>query len=316
MKHPLLLYRNEHFDANFYHYSNVDIDHSFLVVDGSRQTLLVPRMNFRMAKEQFTGTVVAYTDPVAELKKLLRGRRVGVDGASISFHVAESISKFCRPQDVSQELQKRRMAKSMQEIDRIKKAVDATKEILDSLEVKKGMSEAQVKEQLLVAALERDMDVAFKPIVAADRNSSFPHYRTGNAKISGMVLVDFGVRYEYYSSDLTRCFFLGDKRKESAYMTLQDVFADIMDALPDCETGADVANLSKRLFVRYGLPELPHAIGHGIGLEVHEYPRLGVKSKDALAGATMAIEPSAYFDDFGVRFEQTLYFDGKKARVL
>ncbi len=316
MKHPLLLYRDEHFNANFYHYSNVDIDHSFLFVDEGRQVLLVPRMNLRMAKEQFGGTVIPYQDPIAELRKLAKGRQIGVDGSSMYFHLTERLRKFCRPVDVSEELCRRRMVKTMEEVGKVKKAVENAREILDSLEIKKGMSEARVREQLMVGTLERGLDISFKPIVAADRNSSFPHYRTGNAKIKGMVLVDFGVRFGYYSSDLTRCFFLGERKKEAVYLKLQEMFADIMDALPDLATGSDLAAFSKLQFKKRGLPELPHAIGHGIGLEVHEYPRLGVKSRDRLAGAAMAIEPSAYFDDFGVRFEQDIYFDGKKARVL
>jgi Xaa-Pro dipeptidase len=316
MKYPLLLYRDEHFNANFYHYSNVDIDHSFLFVEDGREVLLVPRMNLKIAKEQFAGTVIPYQDPIAELRKLAKGGRVGVDGASMYFHLTEHLRKFCRPVDVSAELSRRRMVKTMEEVDKVKKAAGIAREIIASLEIKKGMTEAQVRKQLMAQTMERGLDVSFKPIVAADRNSSFPHYRTGNARIKGMVLVDFGVRFDYYSSDITRCFFFGDRKKEAAYLKLQGMFDDILDALPDLATGSELAEFSRRQFKKRGLPELPHAIGHGIGLEVHEYPRLGVKSRDRLAGATMAIEPSAYFEDFGVRFEEDIYFDGKKARVL
>ncbi len=316
MKYPLLLYRDEHFNANFYHYSNVDIDHSFLFVDGSTQVLLVPRMNLKIAKEQFSGSVVPYQDPIAELRKLAKGRQVGVDGSSMYFRLTEHLKKFCTPVDVSEELCRRRMAKTMEEVDKVKKAVHSAREILQSLDIKKGMTESQVREQLMAGTLERDLDVSFKAIVAADRNSSFPHYRTGNAKINSMVLVDFGVRAEYYSSDLTRCFFMGEEKKKAVYLKLQEVFNEIIDAMPELDTGSELTAFSRKLFKRHNLPELPHAIGHGIGLEVHEYPRLSMKSKDKLAGATMAIEPSAYFEDFGVRFEEDIYFDGKKARLL
>jgi Xaa-Pro aminopeptidase len=316
MRTPLLLYRNEHFNANFFHFSNVDIDHSFLVVDGARQVLLVPLMNYRMANEQFAGMIVPYKDPLAELKKLLRGKRVGVDGDSVSFHLAERLKSFCRPEDVSHELRRRRTPKTMEELEKIKKASDISKEIITSLDIRRGMTEAEVKSRLLKETAERGLESAFKPIVAADRNSAFPHYRTGNSRIRRMVLVDYGVRFDHYSADITRCFFLSHGKEEAAYHKLQGIFSDIMEKLPELEYGSDVSGFSARLFRKHKLPELPHSIGHGIGLEVHEYPSLGRKSRDHIAGATMAIEPSAYFKDFGVRFEDDVYFDGKKARVL
>ena len=54
---------------------------------------------------------------------------------------------------------------------------------------------------------------------------------------------------------------------------------------------------------KHGLPRLGHAIGHGVGLEVDEYPHLGKSSRDSLEGAVLAIEPAAYFKSFGVRYE-------------
>jgi len=316
MANPLLLYRDEHFNANFYHHSGIDIDHSFLIVDGQEQTLIVPRMNVRAAKEQFHGRVVAYRDPVAELRALLRGKTVGVDGASIGFALAERLKRFCRPENVSEQLLLRRMPKTEEEVWKIKKAVEISKEMILSLDISRGKTEADIKKQLLVATLDLGLDSAFKPIVAADRNSAFPHYKTGASRINEMVLVDYGVRYENYSADVTRCFFLGGGKKKEVYTKLQGMFDRIVEHLPELETGAALAKFSAAMFKNAGLPELPHSIGHGIGLEVHEFPRMSLKSGDKLAGAVFAIEPSAYFDDFGCRFEDTVYFDGKKATVL
>ena len=61
--------------------------------------------------------------------------------------------------------------------------------------------------------------------------------------------------------------------------------------------------MAEKVMKRKGLPRLIHAIGHGIGLEVHEYPGLHRNSSDRLEGCVLAIEPAAYFKDFGVRFE-------------
>jgi len=316
MDYPLLLYRGEHFNANFFQLSNVDIDHSFIIAYGSEQTLLVPRMNFRAAKEQFSGTILPYKDPLLELKKLLKRKKVSVDGASIGFGFSERLKKFCSPQDVSDQLMRRRMIKEKDQVARIKKATEATKEIFASLDIRKGKTEADIKKQLLVATMDMGLDSAFKPIVAADRNSSFPHYKTGTAKINEMVLIDYGIRYENFSSDLTRCFFVNGSKQKKVYEKLQGVLAELIEKIPRLKTGGKLARYSAELFKKKGLPELPHAIGHGIGLEVHEFPRISPKSKDKLAGTTLAIEPSAYYEEFGVRFEETIYFDGKKAIIL
>jgi Xaa-Pro aminopeptidase len=316
MKIPFLLYRGDHFNANFFHYSKVDIDHSFLIVEGRHQTLLVPQMNLRAAAAAFKGTVIPYRDVFNELRKLLKGK-VGIDGMHVGFSITERLKKFCRPEDVSRQLLVGRMRKSSEELIKMRRAASATRRIFNSLEIKKGTTEADLKKQLLINTLDHGLEPAFEPIVAADSNSAFPHYKTGNAKINGMVLVDYGVRYENYCADMTRCFFVkGDKSKKGTYALLKEIFKTLVSRIPKLESGAELADLSLKLFKKAALPELPHSIGHGIGLEVHEFPRLGRKSKDRLAGATFAIEPSVYFGDFGLRYENTVHFDGKKVHVL
>ena len=158
---------------------------------------------------------------------------------------------------------------------------------------------------------------AFEPIVATGKNSAMPHYRGSDVKIRDYVLIDYGVKYKFYNSDLTRCFFLKkDRRKEEAYSKLKSIVYEIIDNLQSFSTGADIARFSEKLFSRYGLPEQIHAIGHGLGLDVHETPALNKKSKDKLKNSVLAIEPGVYYKDFGARFEENIYFDGKKTKIL
>jgi Xaa-Pro aminopeptidase len=118
------------------------------------------------------------------------------------------------------------------------------------------------------------------------------------------VLVDFGVKKGGYCCDFTRCYFRKNgMAEEKAYEKCKAVYKEIIASLPGCRTGRDVALLSEKLIEKHGLPPLIHSIGHGIGLEVHEAPRLWKKSGDSLEGAALAIEPGAYFARFGVRYE-------------
>jgi Xaa-Pro aminopeptidase len=312
----LLLYKGEGFDANFYHHSGVDIDHSFLLEDG-RKTLFVSKMNEAIARSSFRGKVVVYVKAADALSKHLKGKKVSFDGASMSARMAKKIGKFCRLEDVSDDLLKERSEKTPDEVLAIKRAVKETKDIFDSLDLKKAKTEEDVYRQLLLMTAERGLDQAFEPIVATDKNSSYPHYHSGKKKLGGTVLVDFGVRYKHYCADLTRCFILdGDQKKKEQYEKLQDICWFLADSLPTLGKGKEVTKLAEDLMQKAGFPKMIHSIGHGVGLDVHERPSLNVKSDDPLVKATVAIEPAFYLSRYGMRYEETVYNDGKKARVL
>ncbi len=318
MESSILLYRGESFNANFYYYSKVDVDYAFLLSDKDRQTLFVPRLNEALAREQFDGKVIVYEKWDEALKKELKGKRIFIDGAAISMRLFEKLSKFCKPTDASEKIAASRAVKNNEEVAKIARAAKITKEIFDSIDFSKMRTELDVKRFLLRETLEQNVEPAFEPIVATDRNASFPHYRAGNVKLGNMVLIDYAVKYEYYCADLTRCFFLNNsqenKKYEAQYESLKEITNKIVANLKRFKTGKEVALYSEKLMKEYKLPAMIHSVGHGIGLEVHEAPRLGKKSKDKIANTTLAIEPAVYFKDYGLRYEETV--DAKNARVL
>ena len=314
----LLLYRGESFDPNFYYHAGVDIDHSFLLVDKRKKILLTSRMNESLARARFRGKVVVYSNPLAEIKRLARRRTVSADFFSLSARMAQKLKNACRLKDASLELLSRRAIKKPEEISCIRRAVRHTKEIFHSLDFGAARTEQDLRKQLLLSTMEAGLEPAFEPIVATGANTSFPHYRAGKKRLGPLVLVDYGVKYGHYCSDLTRCFILdGDRKKKEEYETLEGVCRDIVDALPRLKAGKDVARLSDKLMKKAGFPEMIHSIGHGVGLEIHESPRLGLKSGDPLAKSALAIEPAFYYPKkYGMRYEETVWFDGKKARIL
>ncbi len=319
MHFPILLYRGEQFNANFYYFSKCDIDHAFLLIEETSKTLLVPKLNEALAREQFDGKVIVY-EAIETLKKELKGRKIFIDGSATSMRLFEKLGEFCKPKDISAELNAIRAIKKEEEVVKIEKAAKITKKILDSVDFAKMRTENDVKKVLLIETLEMGCEPAFEPIVATDRNSSFPHYRSGDVKLGDSLLIDYAVKYEHYCADLTRCFFLNNsienKKREENYNSLIEITKKIVANLKNFKTGKDVAFCSEKLIKEYRLPKLIHAIGHGIGLEVHESPKLGKKSKDRIARSALAIEPAIYFKDYGLRYEETIYFDGKIARIL
>ncbi|MDD5339992.1 MAG: M24 family metallopeptidase [Candidatus ainarchaeum sp.] len=312
----LLLHRGNSFDPNFYYHSGLDIDHSFLLVDGKR-TLFVPKMNEALARASFRGKVVAFENAMDTLSGYIRGRRLLFDANSLKARAYVQLARKCRLKDHSLELLRMRSVKKPEEVSAIARAARHTKEIFHSLDFRKAKTELGVRKQLLVATAELGLEPAFDPIVSSCGNSAFPHHEPSGRKLGPLVLVDYGVMYRHYRSDLTRCFILdGDRKMKSQYETLQGVCHGIIDELPNLRRGKNVAAFAAKAMERAGFPKMIHSIGHGVGLEIHEFPRLSLKSDDPIAGATMAIEPAFYLKRYGMRYEETIYFDGKKSRIF
>ncbi len=313
----LLLFRGDSFDANFCRNSQMDVDNSFYLRTGGREILLVPKLNERAARETFRGKVIAYSKPMEEIARLVKGSTLSLDYSSLPAKMYVRLAKIAKAQDVSEELLKARAKKTPQEVEKMKRAASATRKILSEFQSENFRGESDAADWLLMRTLEMGLKPAFDPIVGSGRHSAFPHYKPAHAKMGSFALVDYGVRFENYCSDLTRVLFRKKEKKvQDAYEKSQLIFHEIIDEMPDFRTGADLALFSENRFVKYGLPKPIHSIGHGVGLDIHEFPRLNKKYSDPLKGTVIAIEPAAYFRNFGVRYEETVYFDGNKARVL
>lgn len=313
----LLLFRGNDFDANFYYHLGMDVDNSFYLKTGNREILFVPKLNERAAREAFKGKVIAYQKPLAEMSKLIKNRELFLDYSAMPAKIYDKLRRIARTKDASEELFKMRAKKKPAELEKIRKAVSITKKLFSEFENQNFKDESQAANWLLIRTFELGLKPAFDPIVGSGKHSAFPHYKFAHSKMGDFALVDYGVRYENYCADVSRVVFRRkDKEVSAAYEKAQFIFYEIIDSMADFETGKDLALFSEAQFKKYGLPAPIHSIGHGVGLDIHEYPRLNKRFSDPLKGAVMAIEPAAYFKDFGVRFEETIYFDGKKAKVL
>ncbi len=312
----LLLYRGERFDPNFFYHSGLDIDHAFLLAR-KKKVLFVPKLNESLARREFRGEVVVYKNPIKELSRYIKGKDVLADFSSLNARLAAHLSKVCKLKDGSKELLQARAKKRNKEVSDIRRAAGLTKEVLASLDLRKAKTELDVERQIKVAAAERGIELAFEPTVASGTSTAYPHYRARKKRLGQIVLVDCGLRHNHYCSDITRCFILDrDKKKHEEYEKLQNICHSIVDELPALGTGKRVVEFSAKLMERAGFPKMIHAIGHGVGLDVHEFPILNPKSKDSLVGSVLAIEPAFYLKRYGMRFEETVHFSGKKARIL
>ena len=313
----LLLFRGEIFNPNFYYFSGLDLHNSFFLVKGGRKKLLVSRLEEKGARKHMKRGVVVLDDFYPYLKKELKGRNVKIDGTRLPARIYERLRRFCRPEDASTEFFKKRMVKRKDELEKIKKAVKITKKILASLELSKKMTENEVKKQILMKTVEAGAEPAFGPIVAGGSNTAIPHHSCTNKKLGNFILIDYGVKIDNYCADLTRCFSIGRAEKEmKLYEEVKDIFHRIIDKIPEMKTSGNVGKLYEKVVKSKKFPRPVHAIGHGLGIDVHEFPRFGKKYLDDIKGTVFTIEPGIYLQRYGARYEEDVYYDGKKVRIL
>lgn len=315
----LLLYQGDRFNANFFRRAGLEVDHSFYLESGGGRTLLVPQMNEWYAEDLFQGEVLTYRrNPVRKLEKLLQGKKVEADLRSLPASVYAKISSFCRPEDASRRLARERMRKTSHEVGLIAEASEAARELMRAHLDSFGKSESSVRGSLLSETYLKGLSPAFEPIVSSGAATSYPHSIPSAEKIHGLLLLDYGVRKDHYCSDLTRVYFEGrNGEQRKVYEFLQSVVGELVERLPEFETARELSMHAESLFRKEGVHLPPHSFGHGIGLEVHEFPIISRHSRDSLEGCTFTLEPAAYFPGrYGLRYEEVIHYDGKKGRIL
>ncbi len=174
-----------------------------------------------------------------------------------------------------------------------------------------------------MARLEGAERMSFEAIVAAGPRSALPHGRATTAKLPrrGFVVLDFGVVLNGYCSDMTRTVHLGPARKgeREAYDAVLDAQETGLAAVHAGVTAGDVDAATRAVLEKAGLAEwFTHSTGHGIGLEIHEAPRVAKKQEAKLkAGMVITIEPGVYLPDrFGIRIEDTVLVTAGGCEIL
>jgi Xaa-Pro aminopeptidase len=174
------------------------------------------------------------------------------------------------------------------------------------------LTELELQRRIRKAMVERGAEEAFPTIVAFGATSSRPHAHPGKNQMEGasVVLIDMGVRAEHYCSDMTRTFGRGEDRDCKRIMQIYKVVLEAQQAaLAAVRDGVPAREVDKRArdviaLAGYG-DFFGHGLGHGVGLEIHEFPTLNPRSEDVLLdGMVVTIEPGIYLPGVGgVRIE-------------
>jgi Xaa-Pro aminopeptidase len=173
-----------------------------------------------------------------------------------------------------------------------------------------GKAEREVVRTCEARIRELGAQPSFPPIVAAAANGALPHAEPGEREIGRgeLVVFDMGALLDGYCSDCTRTFATGEPGEEAreVYELVREAQAAALEAVKPGAGGKEVDAVARELIAAAGHGErFGHGTGHGVGLEVHEGPRLAVSSEDELReGNVVTVEPGVYLPGrFGVRIE-------------
>lgn len=216
-------------------------------------------------------------------------------------------------------LKKERMIKTKEEIEIIKQSTSLLSSIYQEfLKIPKiGKTEKEISQIFKTLSFEMGAeDFSFEPIIATGENSAYPHHRSSDRilKNDDVMLVDIGVTKNDYQSDMTRMVFYG--HVDPKLLQFHDMVLEAHDAaLKLCKPGAKVKDLdqaARDVFEKHGKLDLfCHSLGHGLGLETHEAPRLKNDGPDQdiilEEGMIITIEPGLYQEGLGgIRHENLI----------
>lgn len=213
-----------------------------------------------------------------------------------------------------------RQIKREDEIENIRQACKLTDACFSQIikDLKPGVTEGEIQWKIESFIRMRGAGLAFSPIVAFGKNTSQPHYLTVNDERltnNSLVLLDFGARVNGYCSDMTRVVFVGKPKPEwvSAYAKIQHAQEAALKALASGERSGAKLDAAARRYVKY-----PHSLGHNIGLDIHESPRLSVKKDVTLKpGMVFSIEPGVYIEgQYGIRIEDLVLLKQDGIEIL
>ncbi len=206
-----------------------------------------------------------------------------------------------------------RAVKSAAELDSIRAAQKITEAALEKTlsKIRPGISEKDVDAELTYQMIKMGADgLAFDNIVAFQENTAKCHHVPTLRKLARneMILIDCGARKNGYCSDMTRTFCLGEpiEQFKELYNCVLGAQKYILSIIRAGYTGKQIDMLCREYFKSFGFDrEFGHALGHGVGIQIHELPKLSATSDMELAeGNVVTIEPGLYVDGFGgVRIE-------------
>lgn len=319
-------------------YSGFSIEEreAYLLITKKNQYILTDGRYAHAAKTlipDFELIEISSENSIKEILKNLKSKhkikKLGFEGHDISF--LEHKKLLTRFDDSNhRSLNSLRSVKNSKEIFLIEKACKLGDKTFDYVlkKIKLGVSEKELAFEIEFFIKKHGADISFKPIVAFGANSAIPHHipTTYNLQTTdSIVLLDFGVKLNNYCSDMTRTVFFGRPTPEQKrmYETVLEAQSLAIQQFNNLTIGKGIKaqkvdKAARDYIISKGYKTIPHSVGHGIGIDVHEAPHISPKSKDVLKeGMVFSIEPGIYIPELGgVRIEDLVVLEKNEVRLL
>ncbi|MBN1394003.1 MAG: aminopeptidase P family protein [Pirellulales bacterium] len=311
-------------------------DDSYLLVRRDGETILSdPRYTTQLEEEcpsvdlNIRPPGVAMLQAVAKVVHSAKVKRLGVEADSITVGLRDQIAEKLPKAELvptSGLVEQLRIVKDKDEVERLRRAVWQAEKAFAVLRstIRPEKTEKEVADELEYQfRLFGAKDASFPSIVAVGPRAALPHATPGRDRIGDddFVLVDWGANDGLYCSDLTRMVVTGkiSPKFERIYNTVLEAQQLAIKAVRPGVTGHDVDNVARSYIAKAGFGNrFRHGLGHGLGLLVHEAPRLAVKSDTVLQpGMVVTVEPGIYLPGWGgVRIEDDVLVTRSGHEVL
>jgi len=312
------------------------------IISGIKPSIATILNNHPTSPEDFSNGVKIitvdkdYFKTVKSFLDKLRIKKLGIEADSISLQSFDNLKKnwrgirLVKTYNLVKEI---RALKDEQEIKDLKKAIKITDNCFAYIckfikkNFTKGLTEKQIAWEMEKFIRENGGDgLSFDSIVASGKNSAIPHHLTGKRKIKkhDLALLDFGALVNGYHADMTRTIFIGQpsKKQIEVYNAVLKVRQEMIKKVKAGVVGEDLDKEAKQIVEQLGYKDkFVHGLGHGVGLEIHEWPSLSldkdgreIKFKENMF---FTVEPGIYLTGWGgVRIEDIILATKKGVKVL
>lgn len=312
---------------NQFYFTGFDFTDGFLIVKNDRAILLADSRYIEAAKNEADGAEVLLFSSADDLKNALDGaQNIAFEDNYVTCADLRRYKKLSNANFVgmSGKINEIRECKDETEKERIISAQKIAEEAFDDLLgiITPDMTEKEAALHLEFYMRSHGSDgVSFETIAVSGKRSSMPHGTPRGVKLEkGFLTLDFGAVYKGYCSDMTRTVVLGkaDSEMKKVYETVLEAQLAAEEALAPGVICSDADAVARKIIDAKYPGAFGHGLGHGVGIYIHEEPRLSPKCKKALrTGNVVTVEPGIYLEGkYGVRIEDMAYITENGAEIL
>ena len=307
---------------------------AFIFITQESQYILTDSRYLVQAKEECVDFEIKNI-PVSDFKKIAgfikeqNVKTIGFEDYNISYLTYKKVTELCENCEftaIGGIIEGLRCVKSVEEIELIQRACDIVVETFNDVLgiIKRGVSEKEVAAEIEYGIRKRGAEkTSFDTIVASGFRGALPHGTASDKKImkGEAITMDFGAFYNGYCSDITRTVFLGepDEKMRKIYDVVLAANIKAINSFESGMTGRDLDLIAREHIAGEGYgDEFSHGLGHGVGVQVHEEPRINrFGDKELAKGMIFSIEPGIYVEGLGgVRIEDLVTVVDGKLKVL